>query len=60
MDQYNKEKIDKIQSLNLSGITWSFLSSLEEWDNNLAESTDKNEIIENILKDFEEGWYVSD
>jgi hypothetical protein len=30
MDDYNKEKMDKIQSLNLSGLTGSFLSTLEE------------------------------
>ena len=60
MDQYNKDKIDKIQWLNLSWITWSFLASLDETDTTVTETSDKHEIIENILKDFEEGWYISD
>jgi len=54
MDQYNKEKVDKIQSLNLSGITGSFLSTLEDTDSVVIDTWDKSEIIENILKDLEE------
>lgn len=60
MEQYNKDKIDKIQGLNLSWITWSFLSSLDDTDVTITDTADKHEIIENILKDFEEGWYISD
>ncbi len=54
MDQYNKEKIDKIQSLNLSWITGSFLATLEDTDSVVIDTGDKSEIIENILKDLEE------
>ena len=56
MEDYNKEKMDKIQSLNLSGLTGSFLNILDEGEVDLAE-TDKGEMIENILKDFEESGY---
>ena len=59
MDDYNKEKMDKIQSLNLSGLTGSFLSTLEEWEVEIDQS-DKGEMIENILKDFEESGYAWD
>jgi hypothetical protein len=60
MDQYEKERIRKIESLNLSGITWSFLASLTDTDTASIDIWDKSEIIENILKDFEEGGYMSD
>ncbi len=60
MDQYEKERVRKIESLNLSGITWSFLASLTDIDTTSVDTWDKNEIIENILKDFEEGGYMSD
>jgi HKD family nuclease len=51
--------MDKIQSLNLSGLTGSFLSTLEEWEVEIDQS-DKGEMIENILKDFEESGYAWD
>ncbi len=59
MDHYNRDKIEKIQSLNLSGITGSFLLNNEEGDG-IIDTSDKEEIIENILKDLEEGGYDSD
>lgn len=59
MDHYNRDKIEKIQSLNLSGITGSFLLNNEDWDGTI-DTSDKEEIIENILKDLEEGGYDSD
>lgn len=57
MADYNREKMKKIQDLNLSGLTGAFLSSLEEGEIDLTEH-DKGEMIENILKDFEESGYA--
>lgn len=59
MEDYNKEKMDKIQSLNLSWLTGAFLNIVDENEVDLTE-TDKGEMIENILKDFEESGYAGD
>ena len=54
MDLYEKDKIDKIRSLNLSGITWAFMD-----EDGVVDGVDKYEIIENILKDLEDSSYSS-
>lgn len=59
MEDYNREKEKKIQSLNLSGLTGSFLIDEERWEDDLIEA-DKGEIVESILKDFEESGYAGD
>lgn len=58
MEDYNREKMEKIQWLNLSWLTGTHLN-IDEGEVDLSES-DKGEMIENILKDFEESWYSGD
>ena len=53
IEDNKRERHEKIRSLNLSGLTGAFLNSLEIDDGDIVES-DKEEMIENILKDFEE------
>ncbi len=53
IEDNKRDRHEKIRSLNLSGLTGAFLNTLETDDGDIVES-DKEEMIENILKDFEE------
>ena len=53
IEDYNTERHNKIQALNLSGLTGSFLEDMKEEEVDLSES-DKQEMLEVILQDLEE------
>jgi len=55
IEDQERERVQKIQELNLSGITGAFLETDSDID-----TSDKTEMIENILKDFEESGYTSE
>lgn len=55
IEQIERERVNRVQELNLSGITGSFL----EWEKE-NDLSDKLEMMETILKDFEESGYTSE
>jgi hypothetical protein len=58
MDDYEQDKINKIQSLNLSWITGGDLMWSDDKDDN--DVLGHQEVMENVLKDLEESGYDSD
>lgn len=53
MEDYNQEKTNKIQMLNLSWLTWSFLDPTEEIEAEINED-DKEDMVKTILQEMEE------